>query len=80
MRALALLMLLAACSEDNPGGPDMARLQKGDTCYNLSGSRGICADGLLCCTVPCNRSDGGCVDLPSECEPDPPPAGYHDCM
>jgi hypothetical protein len=78
MRAFALLFLLGfGCDDDMSGSPDMARLQAGAECDNgIGGSLGTCAPGLKCCIVPCSRGDGGCLDLPSQCEPDPPPAGY----
>jgi hypothetical protein len=82
MRTLALLSLLfaAGCDDDSgAGAPDMASLTVGAFCQNGLGVRlGQCASGLNCCLVPCTNGpgDGGCVDLPSQCEPQPPPSGY----
>jgi hypothetical protein len=63
--------------------PDLRLLLAGDECKNgIGGQEGQCAPGLKCCQVPCVNGpfDGGCLDVPSACEPQPPPVGYGPCF
>jgi hypothetical protein len=81
MRTLTLWLLLAGCGEsdavvDDLAVTDMAFLQQGEPCPLIKGS---CAPGLKCCLIPCTL-DGGCIDDPSTCQPQPPPPGYFSCM
>jgi hypothetical protein len=86
MRILVLL-LLAACSDGNSVPPaadlavisDLATLQAGAICEDLTGTHGTCAAGLKCCFFPCDMAAGTCMDNGAQCVTQPAPPGYYDC-